>query len=176
MRRDDIATLFDYLYWANRRLLATATRLTTDRFVAPTDLTVRDLRATLVHELDVEWSWRLRLQGQPPERWGPDQELRPEDYPTVAVLAERWREDETEMRAWLETLDDADLERSFDDGELRLPLWYYLVHLIEHGAQQRAEVAVLLTAEGHSPGGIEFLDYVDDRESVGLALAGWSIA
>ena len=154
--------LYDYTYWANRHLLEVAATLTPEQWVAPSDITDRSLRATLVHALDVEWSWRLRLQRRPKEEWGPDVELKPEDYLTVAALAEHWARDEREMRSWFASLDDATLASKWDISDKHLiPLWYYLVHIVTHSQQQRADAAILLTRAGHSPGNIEFLDYAD---------------
>ena len=64
MRKADVQHLVDYMYWVNARLLDAAEQVTSGELTAPTDATTRDLRATLVHELDVEWSWRLNLQGK----------------------------------------------------------------------------------------------------------------
>jgi uncharacterized damage-inducible protein DinB len=66
MRKADVQQLIDYMYWVNGRLLDTAEGLTANEQTAPTDVTTRDLRATLVHELDVEWSWRLNLRNRLP--------------------------------------------------------------------------------------------------------------
>ena len=162
MDKSGVLALIDYTYWADRHLLKIATALTPAQWTAPSDVTERDLRATLVHTLDVEWSWRLRLEKRPKEDWGPEVELKPEDFPTVASLAERWAQDEAEMRAWLDTLDEATLARDWDISDKDLfPLWTYLVHIVTHSQQQRSDAAILLTRAGHSPGNIEFLDYAD---------------
>ena len=156
MRKVDVMPLIDFTYWGDRHLLDVAAKLTPEQWVAPSDITERSLRATLVHTLDVEWSWRQRLRKRP------EGELKPEDYPSVASLAEHWARDEVEMRAWLATLDDATLAATPDIGDKVLfPLWYYLVHIVTHSQQQRSDAAILLTRAGHSPGNIEFLDYAD---------------
>ena len=160
MRQREVATLFDYTYWAHRRILATATRLTDAQFRLRSVIVGRDLRATLVHTLDVECSWRLRLQRRPEEEWR--KTLPITDYRNVAGLAEHWRRDETAMRQWVATLDDEALARSADiDAKEQYPLWYYLVHMVTHSQQHRSESAQLLTQLGQSPGDLDFLDYAD---------------
>jgi uncharacterized damage-inducible protein DinB len=63
MNRADIDSLIGWMYWANWKLLDAAEKLSTHEFLAPSTVTTRDLRAPLVHELDVEWSWRLNFAG-----------------------------------------------------------------------------------------------------------------
>ena len=160
MRTSDATTLFDYLYWARDTILAAAANLDNAAFTSPETVTNRDLRDTLVHELDVQWSWRERLRGADWEAWGPDAELRGGDYPTLESVAEHWRRDEAEMRAWLSSLSDPDLDEPPVRDEDTLPLWFYVMHLISHGIQQFSEAAVLLTRAGHSPGDIGFLEFI----------------
>ena len=149
--------LIDYMYWVNGRLLDSAAPLTPAELAAPTAVTTRDLRATLVHELDVEWSWRLNLQGQLTEA---TEELRPEDYPDVAAIRDHWRRDEAEMRSWLDPMTDQDIAaptRSELSRDNR-PLWQYLLHIVFHAAQQQADAATLLTLAGRSPGDLGYLE------------------
>ena len=101
MRTADVVTLFDYLYWARDAVLRAAAELSAREFTSTDTVATRDLRATLVHELDVQWSWRERLRGQDWAEWGPDAELAAEDYPTLDAVTEHWTRDEVEMRAWL---------------------------------------------------------------------------
>ena len=164
MQHDDVATLFDHFYWLRDRVLAAA-EAPGVRLTDATPVTTRDLRATLVHELDVEWSWRVRLRGADPTEFNPnDVELRPADLPTIAAIRQRWQEDEAEMRAWIGALTDADLEGSCRaEKRTSHPLWYHLQHLYTHGLQQFANAAVLLSRAGHSPGEIDFLEFVEQR-------------
>ena len=157
MRTSDVLRLFDYMYWVNHRLLDAAEELANNQLTATAEITTRDLRATLVHELDVEWSWRLNLQGRLTDA---EEDLRPEDYPDVAAIREHWRRDEAEMRAWLDGLTDENLAAPVassltDDAR---PLWQYLLHIVFHATQQQADAATLLTLAGHSPGDIGYLE------------------
>ena len=167
MRRQDLETLFGFSYWMKDRVLECAAKLTKAEFLAPSGVTTRNLRATLVHTLDVEWSWRARLQGESEEVW--KKELPLDNYPTAKALIDHWQRDEREMKAWLATLDDDRLARTHDlapsstmsTPKNRYPLWYYVLHIHTHTQQQLGDAAVLLTRMRQSPGNIEFLDYAD---------------
>jgi uncharacterized damage-inducible protein DinB len=165
MQKDDVEVLVDYLYWMRDRVLTAAERLEHAWFVSPETVTTRDLRATLVHELDVEWSWRERLSGAPSESWGPDVELKPRDYPSLEAVADHWRRDEAEMRAWVDGLTDADLTTPAPSEQGGLPLWYYVMHLVSHASQQLSDAATLLTRAGNSPGDIDFLEFAEQRQA-----------
>jgi uncharacterized damage-inducible protein DinB len=156
-----ILSLFDYMYWVNHRLLDAADTLPAGELTAEAS-TTRDLRATLVHELDVEWSWRLALQGRPIEELGEDVELKPEDYPDVASIREHWQRDEADMRAWLAGLDESALTTEIRPalGDHSRPMWRYLLHIVMHAAQQQADTATLLSLAGASPGELGYLEYL----------------
>lgn len=86
------------------------------------------------------------------------------DFPAAAALAERWRDDKRAMGASLDGRDDGDLARSVAlGGGHPMPLWQYLVHVVNHGTQPRSDVAVLLTRYGRSPGDIDVGDFAQER-------------
>jgi uncharacterized damage-inducible protein DinB len=158
----DLLTLFDYSYWATGQILATAERLSPEEFVAPSDISYRNLRGTLVFALDVERSWRRRIRGEPRATW--DAELPADTFPTVRSLAETWSEDEAEMRRWLESLDEDAVDAIVDLGPKdRLPLSSFLLHILTHTAHQRRDAVILLEHAGQSPPEIDFLYYADSR-------------
>jgi uncharacterized damage-inducible protein DinB len=164
MRRTDIATQIDYVYWLRDRILGQAAMLDPTAWTATDTVTSRDLRATLVHELDVELSWRKRVRGASPDEWR-DRVLDGDDFPTLDTLATSWRDDEAETRAWLDGLSEDDLAAPVSVNDLPgYPLSIHLLHVVDHAIQSFSEAAVLLSAAGHSPGDIDFLDFYDTAE------------
>ena len=156
MRSTDIQALFGYLYWIRDRVLTAAAEAGPEAFRNTRPGASRDLRATLVHELDVESGWRARLSG------GDEVDLDPEDYPTIDAIADHWRRDEAEMQRWLATLTDESLAAPPPrEADQSFPLWYYLVHTVSHGIQELEEAVVLLGVSGRAPSDLGFLDYAD---------------
>jgi uncharacterized damage-inducible protein DinB len=164
MRTSEVVVLFDYIFWMRDQLIEAVERLPAGAFTAVETVTNRDLRATLVHELDVEWSWRERLRtGAFPDA----DDLDPLDYDSAAKLLDHWLRDEADMREWLAGLTDADLSRPSPAEARTLPLWYFVMHLLSHAIQQFSEAAVLLTRAGASPGDLGFLEFAHERLTEG---------
>jgi uncharacterized damage-inducible protein DinB len=164
MRSTDIATQFEFLYWLRDRAIAKTLELRPDEFLDRSTVAYRDLRSTLVHELDVERSWRLRLQGAPKGAW--DVTLAASDYRDVAAIATDWQREEAETLAWVADLSDDDVAASITANGLEgFPLSTYLIHVVMHGVESLSAAAILLHRAGHSMGDVGFLDFVDARES-----------
>ncbi len=157
-------TLYDYNYWANERILRAAENVSDAQFVAPAPFSWGGLRGTLVHTMGAEWIWRSRWQGI-----SPIASLRANDYPTVAALRARWREEETKVREFIAVLTETDLSRVVDykrisGGASAEPLWQLMAHVVNHGTQHRAEAAAILTALGRSPGDIDLVVFTRERQ------------
>lgn len=164
MNIQDLQTIYNYNYWANGRILSAAAKLSAAQFVAIPASNGGSLRGTIVHILDAEYAWRMLLQHKTLDHF---RELQADDFPTVAALTERWREDEQSMRAWLATLTDADLDGviryTTDEGGTReRVLWHCLWHVVNHGTQHRSEAAAILTDQGCSPGGMDFTAFLSE--------------
>lgn len=166
MDRQAILALFDYGYWATWQILGAVSHAPLELFTAKTDLTWRNVRDTLVLALDVEQSWRRRLRGEDKSVW--DAPLPAERFATPADLEAYWRTDASEMTTWLAALDDADLAATVDLGPRdRFPLWFFLVHIVTHGIEQRRDVALLLRNARRDVPDLEFLWYADSLGSAG---------
>lgn len=162
MKIDEVRLLYDYNYWANRRILAAAAGTTPEQQRARQANGSDSLHDTLVHTLGAEMIWRRRLEQAGPR--GADES----EPATLAELAQAWVEDEALMRAYLARLTDDELNRVLhfqtSKGEPRQGvLWYYLVHVVNHGTQHRSEAASTLTGYGRSPGNLDFTVFLQER-------------
>ena len=163
MTNYEITLLFNHVYWMRDQVLKAAGNVP-EVLIEQAPATIRDLRTTLVHELDVEWSWRERLRGIPFEHWGPDGELKAADYPTLGSIRHHWQEDEKVMRSWLETLDDETLNAPWEvEKPGGRPLWQHLMHLYTHALQQLSDAAVILSKADSSPGELDFLEFLERK-------------
>ncbi len=164
MNKQDITLLYKYNRWANARILNAASKATQEQFLAPASFPHGGLRGTLVHALFAEWIWRNRWEGA-----SLTHRLKPEDFPNFESLRARWADEETSLMAFVDGLTDERLNREFSytstDGtpHTRI-LWQAMAHLVNHGTQHRAEAAALLTEYGHSPGDVDLIYFLIEKE------------
>src|SRR5687767_6003577 len=155
----DLATLYDYCYWANAKLLAVVSELTPEQFTQPVAGSYGSVRNTLVHMLSAEWGWLDRCGGAPR---GPA--LVAADYPSAATLIDRWQQVEAHMRAFLSNLGDEDLNKivefSLGNGPKHaMRVGELMHHGAIHGIHHRGQVALLLRSLGHASGNFDILFY-----------------
>jgi uncharacterized damage-inducible protein DinB len=160
MKPDEITTLFEYGWWARDRLLATADGMSEEEFARENGFTYKSLRGILVHAMEAESFWRGRFTGERDIAKIGDDELR-----SVAELTERWAEEESRLRGFLNTLTDEVVNGEFvirrrSGEERKQPLWQLLVHVVNHGTQHRSEAAEALTMVGRSPGDLDFAAFL----------------
>jgi uncharacterized damage-inducible protein DinB len=158
----DIQLMYEYNYWANGKILAESAKVTQEQFLAPAEFPFGGLRGTLIHIMDAEFGWRELFETN---TFGTD--LNPEDFPTIASIEERWREEEESMRAYLDCLKDEDMSSHLKyitgEGVQRdRILWHCLVHVVNHGTQHRSEAAALLTGFDASPGDLDFTVFLNE--------------
>lgn len=161
----DILTLYDYNYWATRRILAAGVNVSPEQFQASTAHSFGSLRGTLVHILDSECGWRMLCQHQTLTSFS---NMKEEAFPTFDVLKQRWNEEENAMRDYLARLNDQDMTNyvryTLDSGQKReRVLWHCLLHVVNHGTHHRSQAAAILTGHGHSPGGLDFTVFLNEQ-------------
>ena len=164
MNKTDIAVLYDYNYWANARVLGAATRASREQLDAPARLSHGSLRGTLVHILATEIVWRTRFQEGISLSALPAES----EFPTLAALEARWKDEERKMRGYLASRTDEDLGAKLPYKTTKgVPfanvLWHLLLHVVNHGTQFRGEAAVALTEYGQSPGDLDMLAFIREK-------------
>ena len=165
MNIQDIILIYEYNYWANKRILAASEKVTQEQFLAPASFPFGGLRGTLVHILDAEFGWRTFFQKND---WSAP-ELKEAEFPTIASVQEHADKEEKEMRAYLATLRDEDMNshKVYDtlEGNHRdRILWHCLWHVVNHGTQHRSEAAALLTRFNQSPGDLDFTVFMNETK------------
>lgn len=159
MRVADLERLYDFSYWANRKLFDVIAQLSDEQFTAKVGGSYGSIRNALVHVMSAEWGWLDRCGGQPR---GP--RLDPNDYPTAQLLIETWTRVEGYVRSFLPTLTDEDLDRKIEfslsaGSTHRATLGDLLHHSLIHAVHHRGQVALMLRELGVTPGNFDLLIY-----------------
>jgi uncharacterized damage-inducible protein DinB len=162
MNIKDIQLIYEYNYWANKKILAASDNVSHQQLMASASFPYGGLYGTLLHILDTEWGWRALFQSIESAS-----DLLATDFPNMAALKTRFQEEEIAMRAYLASLRDEDMETHLryttDTGIQRdRILWHCLLHVVNHGTQHRSEAAALLTDYGQSPGDLDFTVFLSE--------------
>ena len=141
--KEYLAHAYNYTYWANRRYLAVAERLTEAQLHGSQGHSWGSVHSVLVHMMSSETVWLSRWHGHFPQG-----HLDPSDYPTIAVLQESWAKIQNEMLSFLAQQSEQSLlapraYRNFQDEEFRVPLWQMLMHVPNHETHHRGELAAM---------------------------------
>lgn len=166
MRAEDLTLLFEYNRWANERILRAAARLSKEQLEADTYLSHDSAFGTLIHIADAEWSWRLACQ----EGILPLEVLNAERLPTLSALRSFWLAEMDHMQAFVSGLDDRQATQAvryswYRAGPRTKTLWHILLHIVNHGTQHRGELGMYLAECGHSPGNLDFIQFIGKRKS-----------
>ncbi len=161
MRTNDLQLLYDYNYWARDRILAATNGLSHEQLTVEATVSFGSLFGALLHTLNAEWIWRVRTQeGRSPQVMELEQQI-----DSLDAMQQAWLGEEKQMNEFLGELEDDDLDRIIHYQNMsghahESTLWHILVHVVNHGTQHRAEVALKLTELGRSPGNLDLIIYL----------------
>lgn len=154
--------LYDHHAWSMGTLLVHAAEVSQEQADAMPWKGVASLQDTLMHVVTSEQYWLSNWRGAE----------RPHiDWPeTIAEVADHWVRLQAHSRAFLASLEDDNLGRMLTlrqpIGGGRETLAAGIMHVLLHGAQHRAEAAVLLSDFGRSPGELDYIDFLEHREAL----------
>jgi uncharacterized damage-inducible protein DinB len=163
MTLEEVRILFDYDCWANHRVLDACAALTEEQFLRELGGSFASVRGTLVHVLGCEWVWLERWRGRSPSALWPV-----EQFPSLTAVRVRWGEVERDLRAFLDGLAPADVDRQFDyrttsGAASSNPFWQMFQHFANHGSYHRGQVTTLLRQLGAKPAATDLIVFYRER-------------
>lgn len=163
--KEHIEQLIDYNYWANGLILKHAEKLAEEQFLESVMEGQNSLRDILAHVMLAEWFWLDRMQGRSRSLDEMRAFFNAEKYPDIKSLYDDWFDLELRLREFLAELAQEDLGEEFEyqrsDGTaLKDSYADVFTHLVLHGMQHRGECALILTSLGHSPGNLDYMNYL----------------
>jgi len=146
-----VRTLYEYHWWANRRLFEVASALGAEAIARPVgaQFSYQTLGEMFAHLYRADALWLNRWKGIAGASAG-------SEVPTLPVLRDRWDALEHEQGLFLDALTAADLERAVEytspqGKSVRLPLEPLLHHVTNHATHHRSEIATMITMISGSP-------------------------
>jgi len=158
---DTLRELFDYNYWARDRQLEACAALTEEQFLRPMGSSYSSVRDTLAHLVVVEWVWHERWLGRSPNRLEA-QAFAAETFPNLAVIRDRWRSIEADIRGYLAGLGEPALKQPLTYTNMKgerwtYPLWQVLLHVVNHQTYHRGQITTLLRQLGVEAPAVDYL-------------------
>jgi uncharacterized damage-inducible protein DinB len=153
MTLEDLLTLIEYHYWARDRMLEAVEPLTTEQYTRDVGNSFKSVRDTIAHTYLAEWVWYSRWIGSSPVGFPGF-----EDFPDVATIRKAWKDQEQNIRLFLGTLGEANVERVFDytlfnGNPGRSTFRQMLQHVVNHATYHRGQVTTMLRQLGAAPPG-----------------------
>lgn len=135
--------LYQYSYWANHQVLATAFKLSPEQLYQDQGHSWGTVHGVLLHMSNAEWIWLQRWKGNSPQKMPGVSEL-----PTLDAVQSRWAEIEGDIMGFIASLDSEKLQREVhytntSGKNYHLPLWQLMVHVPNHGTHHRGELAAM---------------------------------
>ena len=169
MKPEEMAALYDYNAWADRRVLEAASALSKEEFLKPMSSSFSSIRDTLAHIFGVEWLWLERFQGRSPASI-PDGN----EFTELNILKARWMEFEPTLLKFARGLTESDLDRVMEYKTMKFgvytnPLWQSMLHLVNHGTYHRGQVTTMLRQLGARPILTDLMHFYRERATAATA-------
>lgn len=146
MTVNSIQRLYDYNDWAWQQLFPSLAQLDDVAYKADRGFFWGSLHRVLVHAMSAEYIWYERIMGTSPTAM-----LDPADYADFAVVQAEWTAIDGNLRHFVATLTDQDLDRQIDytdrSGQpFSTQLGDILLHVVNHATEHRSQMTPVLFA------------------------------
>jgi uncharacterized damage-inducible protein DinB len=170
MTKNDIALLYEYDRWANKRVLQSCAALSVEQFTRDLGGSFCSLRDTLVHIIAGEWGW-LQYWKEPSPNTVFLAEMMarrkvlfdPNSFPDLATVREKWVEVEGEQVEFIRLLTKERLEKIIPVRATRMKLIHLMQHLANHSTYHRGQIALMMRQLDAVPQATDFHVFVMER-------------
>jgi len=162
----DLQTMIDYHYWARDRVLAAVETLPADQYARDLASSFKSIRETLTHTYAAEWAWYQRWHGTSPAAL-----IAADQFADVAALKTAWTDHERNMRAFVDGLSEADVDRVIEYKLLSgaagaSPIGQMVQHVVNHASYHRGQVTTMLRQLGAQPAkSMDMIAYFRDKSA-----------
>jgi uncharacterized damage-inducible protein DinB len=160
----DLQTLLDYHYWARDRLFGAVDPLTPEQYTKDLGSSFKSIRETVTHTYAAESAWYQRWQGSSPTALIPA-----DQFADAAALKRAWVDHERHMRAFVDGLSDADVDRVIEYKLMSgaagaSPIGQMVQHVVNHASYHRGQVTTMLRQLGAQPAkSMDMIAYYRDK-------------
>ncbi|AET69072.1 hypothetical protein Desor_3591 [Desulfosporosinus orientis DSM 765] len=159
MNKQQIMELYGYNDWANHKLFEAMSSLEHEEFSRNLGSSFGSMRDTLVHIVGAEELWLSRWRGEQGRTL-----LKAEDFPDYSTLAEHWYNFQSQMRGFLESLAEEELQeiisyKNIHGNPYSLELWKQMLHVINHSSFHRGQIVTMLRQLKKQPPSCDLVYY-----------------
>lgn len=162
MPNEYLRRMIDYHYWAQNKLWECVSSLTEEQLQHDPNYSRGSILSQLRQMYLVEWMWYHIVVGDlPKERAGwPN----PDALNTPAAIRAAWDPLETQVRAFVDTATDEQLNRVVAQPLMEPPplskTWEALIYIVTHAADHRSQILQLIHSQGGKTVMQDFIRYV----------------
>jgi uncharacterized damage-inducible protein DinB len=165
MKKQTLINLFNYHYWANRRLWLSVSALSDQQFSQLQSDGGPSIKTQVVHMVANENLWVNYL-------WHNEVEfLQESDFQTRSCIQHEWEALEEEILDFIDELTAATLEQliepDFLDEDQPMKVWQILLQIINQASDNRSQIRLCLDRLGSPLPTEDFSDFlVDQRQPI----------
>ncbi|MFT5196251.1 MAG: putative damage-inducible protein DinB [Cellvibrionaceae bacterium] len=154
-----IRSVFGYHFWANNQLLKKAALVDKTDYFEDLGVGHGSLHTTFYHMLKTEQLWFALIKNDEKEP-----SVLQTRCDSLNLIQQTWKAVELNYLRYLDATAESEYSviiKTTDQNGVETPIqrWRMLQQVLFHGAQHRAEAALILTHLGQSPGDLDFIFY-----------------